>query len=283
MAKPLDASHFRRPRQPALSELPGLPKLAAKMADACAAGLAAAGAAPWRVTSEGVQNNAAPLPEAEGALLRYESERGSLTALLVMDRQVVSALLEAALGGTGAEPAFEMMERPLSKIEKALVKRVRLAVASKVSDALTDALGRPFSLFEGNEAPELDRASGLAQFRFIANVFSFSGEMSLFLAVAELERQLAAAAPQNTSDVMSAEGKLLQKEVGKSEVDMTVALRPERLTVETISNLQPGKVVELTATAMTPVIVLGGEVAAYEGMLGRSGDRFAVTITSELG
>lgn len=282
MVKSLDISHFRSPPRPAFSTLSGITPLAAEIADALALGLSEIGAASWRVTPDGISQDVAPPTEGEGALLRFESEHGSLTAVLWLDRQAKSALLEAAMGGIGAEPAFEMHERPLSKIERGVVKLACGVLARKVAEALSVSMGRPFSLFESGEVPPPDHGGGLAQFRYVANIFTYSGEICVTFSRIELERQVNAAVPDQAADTASTNGQLIQDEVGKSEMSLIVTLGTEMLTVDDISGLRPGKHIELSTTATTLVTVWSGGVAAYHATLGRNNNRYAVTITASV-
>jgi flagellar motor switch protein FliM len=282
MAKPLDISHFRSPPRPALSTLSGITALASRIADALVLGLSDIRAAPWRVAQDGISQDIAPPAEGEGTLLRFESEYGSLTAFLWLDRQATSALLEDTMGGTGAEPAFEMQERPLSKIERGVMKIAYRALARKVAEALGDSMARPFSVFEGGEVPPIDHVEGLAHFRYVANIFTYSGEIRVTFSRTELESQLDTAAPDQAESIVSASGQLIQDEVGKSELTLIVTLGTEMLSIDAISGMQPGKHIELSTTATTSVTVWSGGIAAYQATLGRSGDRYAVTITSAI-
>ena len=282
MAKPLDISHFRSPARPALTTLSGISPLTSRIADALAIGLSDIRPAPWRVTPDGISQDMSPPADGEGTLLRFESEYGSLTALLWLDRQATSALLEAAMGGTGVEPVFEMQDRPLSKIERGVTKIAYRTLAKMIAEALSDSMGRPFSLFDGGEVPPADRAEGFAQFRYAANIFSYSGEIRVTFSRTELENQLKTAAPDQAESAASASGQLIQEEVGKSELTLIVTLGTEMLTIDSISGMRPGKHIELSTTAKTSVTVWSGGIAAYEATLGRSADRYSVTIISAI-
>ncbi|MCA3561421.1 MAG: FliM/FliN family flagellar motor switch protein [Aestuariivirga sp.] len=279
--KSLDASLFRSAPRIALADLPGLGKLTAGIADSLNSGLMAWRPGPWRVTPDGVKEDAPAGANAEGRLVRFESERGSLTALLLLDRAATSAVIEVAMGGTGAEPAFEMSDRPLSKIEHGVLRLVQATLARQLAASLGDVLMRPFSLFDG-EPPGIEAGTGLAQLRFVLNVFSYSGEISLFFSRAELERELDMAGAGAAAAAGAMQQRMLQQEVGRSMVSLEVTLGPEMLTLDAIAGLRPGKLIAFSATAGNPVTLWSGGVAAYEATLGRTGDRYAVTITTAL-
>lgn len=281
MAKALAASHFKPPPLQPLATLPGIGRLGQRLAEACTKGLGVLRPGPWRVTVEGVHDEVPPGSDADAMLLRFESGNGSLTCQLIVDRQAMSAILEATMGGTGAEAAFNMGERPLSRIESRILELARTSLAQELCMALGEQLERAFSLFQGSETPALEvRTSGLAQFRFVLNVFSYSGEIRLTFARAELERELSTASVGSEAEQAAAKRHQLQQEVGKSDVQLIVTLGPEMLPLAAISALEPGRFVALSATATAPVILWSGGVAAYEGVLARNGERLAVTITS---
>lgn len=277
---PLGTSHFRKPQRADITALPEIARLSGRLGDALTSGLSTVQPAPWRVTSEGITEHAGEQVESDRSTLRFESAKGSLTAQLGLDRPSISALLEVAMGGTGAEAAFEMADRPLSKIEQRVVQHAYARIAMAIVQELGDLLGRPFDLFEGGQAPELDRSSGLIQFRFVVNVFSYSGEIMLTFARDDLEQQLAPATPYQIGGALPETTRKMQEEVGKSEVILTIMLADQSLPLDSLSGLRPGKLVDLKATATMPVIVWSSGVSAYEATLGRSGDRFAVTIIS---
>lgn len=280
MATALGTSHFKPPPRQPIAQLPGIARLGQGLAEAFTKGLSALRPGPWRVTFDGLDEIVAADPEADAMLLRFESDAGSLTCRMLLDRQAISALVEAAMGGTGAEAAFSMSERPLSRIEAGILGLARTSLGSELRAALADQLDRPFSLFEGGEIAALDlQGQGLAQFRFVVNVFSHSGEIRLSVARDELERQLNAASLHLEEEEAAAKRHLLQQQLGKSGVVLTVMLEPQMLPLEAITSLRLGQLVPLAATVTAPVTLWSGGVAAYQGALGRSGERLAVTIT----
>lgn len=276
----LGTSHFRKPQRPDIKVHPDVVRLSGRLGDALSNGLCAVQPAPWRITPDGIVEQDARLAETDGSTLRFESAKGSMTGQLGLDRSSVSALLEVALGGTGAEAAFEMADRPLSKIEQRVLQQTYARMATAIMEALSDLLDRPFELFEGGQAPELDWSSGVVQFRFVANVFSFSGEITLAFARDDLDRQLAPATLDPVDGTLPETMRKMQDEVGKSEVVLTIMLSDQSLPLDSLSGLRPGKLIDLKATATMPVTIWSSGVAAYEATLGRSGDHFAVTITS---
>ena len=282
MARGLHASHFRPPARTSITALPRLHKLSTGLTEALTGALSGVRAAPWQVTADGVSEGPLALGDHERTRLRFESSRGSLTALLLIDKPAISALIEAAMGGTGSEPAFTLSDRPLSRIETSVLRLATAALAKHVSGALSDFLMSSLSLFEDGESPELDDSSGVAQFRFVLNVFGYSGEILLAFARDELERQMSSSGLERLQEAQADQRQRLQQEVGKSEITMTVTLATQTLTLDTLASLQTGKLISLAATTNQPVTVWSGGVAAYEATLGRSGERYAITLVKAI-
>lgn len=280
MVVPLGISHLRSPPRPHVSSLPGMTKLANKIAETFAKGLASLRPAPWRVTPDGIRQDGTPPQDGESMLLRLESERGSLVVLLSLDRQSLSAVLEVAMGGTGAEPAFEMGERPLSKIETAILALSQAALAQRLTAAMSEFTGRSFSCFPDASDVELDRSGEFAHFRFVSNIFTYSGEINLSFSRNELEMQLADASAGSDSESATLGRKSMQDELGKAEITLTVTLGEEVLAVDVLAGLQLGALVELSSLADAPVTLWSGGVPAFEATLARAGERYAVKITS---
>lgn len=281
MVKPLGSRHFKTPPRLALAADPAVGKLSTRIAEACRAALAQIRPAPWRVTCERILEDVPAPAEGESKLLRLESELGPLACRMTLDRQSISAILEAAMGGTGAEPAFDFNDRPLSKLELAILRLARSTLSREIASALSEQFGRSFGLFEDSEEPDISRnPSDLAQLQFTINVFSYSGEIRLCFERRELERQISADGVGEREAEDSAGRARLQREVGKSEVTLTVSLGHEVLPLEVLVGLRAGTLVPLSSRVTGPVIVWSGGVAAHEARLVRNGERLAVTICS---
>lgn len=280
MARPLSAVHFKsQPRVPVSAMAPAV-KLASLMAESCCKGLSQFAVTSWRVALDRIEETGFPPADAYARTVRFESAGGSLTIHLTLDRPAISALIEAMMGGNGSEAPFDMGERPLSKIESGILDVVCGTLAVEMAQALGRQFGRPFSHFESDETLSPADALEQASFHFLVNVFGHSGEIRLSMARSELAQQIKAAVPEGEGLQDVAARQQMQRQIGRSDVGLTVTLGSETLLVEDITNLRPGKMIELSSTVMTPVTLWSGGVAAFEGRLARNGDRFAVTITS---
>lgn len=238
---------------------------------------------PWQSTLDAMEDHAQLPADGGGRHIRFESSFGSLTAHLLLDRAAISAVIEAAMGGTGAEDAFNMNDRPLSRIETRVIARFETEIAREIAAALTGCLSQDVSLFDGESPPELSISAGeLFQLRYLINVFSYSGEIRLSFAKSEMEQQIRSFEAKLVEAANSALQKELQSEVSKSDVLLTVTLGTEILSLDDISGLRPGRLIELSSTVLSPVTLWSGSVAAFQGRLARSGDRLAVAISTAI-
>lgn len=282
MASALSINHFRPQTRVPVASMLAAKKTAVQIAEACGRALGRIGQAPWRVTLDRIEEGLSLPAESEITHVRLESELGSLTVYLWLDRQAISAMMEAALGGTGTEAAFTMAERPLSKIEQGVMRLALASLTQELIQSLSRELARPFSLFESDGKAALpEDASQLVSFRYIVNLFDYGGEIRMAMSRSELLQQIGS--PMEAESLAAGAAKQqLQLEIGRSELILTVSLGPEILSVEEISGLAPGKLLELASTASMPVTVWSSGVAAYQGTLARAGDRLAVCLTHAL-
>lgn len=282
MASALSINHFKPQARIAIGSIPAAKKIALQLGEACGKALGRIGQGPWRITLDRIEEGLPLPPEREFTQVRLESELGSLAIYLWADRQAISAVMEAALGGTGMEAAFTMGERPLSRIEQGVMRLATASMAQDLTQALGKEMGRTMSLFEGEGRTELpEDISQLVSFRYIVNLFDYGGEIRVIMPRSELLQQIGTAAEAETLATDAAKQQM-QLEIGRSELILTVSLGPETFSVEEISTLCPGKLLELTSTAAMPVTVWSSGVAAYQGTLARAGDRLAVCLTGAL-
>lgn len=280
MAQPLATSHFKPPPRNPVSAMPQATKLAARLSEACARAFSSVTGASWQVTLDRIEDDAREAAVGETAAARFESDAGSLTFTFTVDRTTLSALVESAMGGNGAEAPFDMAERPPSKIEIALLELFQAALAKEVVETLTGLLGRPFNHFEDHEEDDVPAGSGgLVVFRFLVNIFGYSGEVHMAAAGIELSRQLGADQQETAGAALTAAKQTLQRQVGQALADVIVTLGEETFPVQQIATLTPGMQLELSSLVSAPVTVWSGGIAAYRGTLARAGERLAVRIT----
>ena len=281
LTRPLSADHFQaKPRTP-VSSIPSAVRLASLLGESCSKALTHLSAASWRVALDRIEETSFPPSDAYSRAVRFESANGSMTVDITLDRPLISSMIEAVMGGNGAEAPFDMGERPLSTIETGMLGLACDTLAGQMAQSLSTHFGRPFSHFREDEGvPASPLAQERASFRFVVNIFGHSGEIRMSMARSELIHQIKAVMPGDDDAQHMRASQQLQRHVGRSDVEFTVTLGTEMLSVEDIMVLIPGKLISLSSTVSTPVTLWSGGVAAFEGSLARSGNRLAVSITA---
>ncbi len=235
----------------------------------------------WSVVLDRIQDTEQKPDDTQGKHIRLESELASLSLHVCFDRQLISAITEAALGGTGTEPAYQLLERPISHIERGLLDAVVANLGAEIAAGLSAYFLRDFTVFHPRDEPDArEGISEFVQFRYVVNVFGYSGEFFLTLVSSDLERQFANDSSRDIPVSQDEPRQKLQAELNKSDVMLTVALEPEVFSLQDIANLREGQLLELRSTVTSSVTVWSGSVASFGGTLARQGDRLAVLISS---
>ena len=282
--RPLSAAHFKQQQRVAVSAMPKVTRLARLLAECFSRTLSQLAPAPWNVSLDRIEESNFPPSEVYAKPIRLESETGSLTLDLTIDRLAIAGLMEAMMGGGGLEAPFDMGERPLSRIEIATLDLIRNRLAGEIAKVFESECGRSFSHFvqdykAGNSPIVAERAS----FRFLITVLGHSGELRVSVPREELLLQFRRTDGSDDDDAQQAMARQqLQRQVGRSDVQLMVTLGPEMLAVEDIVGLQTGRMIELSSTTATPVTLWSGGIAAFEGRLLRAGDKLAVSITAAM-
>jgi flagellar motor switch protein FliM len=257
-------------------------ELGSTLAGSLSASFTALSSTPWRITVDGITLEASTQGGYNGQWLRIESEAGSVSFYVALDRSAMSALCEATMGGSGAETSLEAIERPLSGIELELSRLIVTKVGTAVVDALAMQIGIPVSLFDGGRDirdSTGNPAGDLVVFRFLLNAFSYSGELIVAVCQSELAAQYATIAMPDSSIQANESGRdNLQRSAGKAMAALVVSLGPETLLVEEIAALKPGKTVTLLSTTRSPVVVSSGGAAIFSGTLARAGEHLSVRL-----
>lgn len=268
-----------RPRQ-SISAMPPVRRFATKLAEGMSASLTGLGGSPWRVTLDHIDDAASGYAEEAGSWFRVETRNGSMTLHLAFDRIAMSAFCEAVMGGTGTETPFEFQDRPLSGIEKALLQLALQTLEARTTAVLADQLATPVSQFTGLVERE-DTVNGGERmvFRFLANVFGYSGELRLTACSGEIASQFGAIGGEAAdSEVMDEQRAGLQRRIGTAGIAFNVLLGDETVLVEEIANLAPGRLLRLSSSTQAPVFVWSEGNPVFKASLARSGDRLAVRI-----
>lgn len=281
-SRPLSAGDIKPQPRLSTSTMPPVRRFAAKLAEATGIALSGLSGALWSVALDHIGEAASIPSEEAGSWFRLETRNGSMTLHLAFDRIAMSAFCEAAMGGTGTEAPFEFGDRPLSGIEKGLLRLALQLLESRTTAVFADHLATPVSQFAG--LVELDDSGKNAErivFHFLANVFGYSGELRLAASSSEIAAQFGFAIEDaSAADAVDEQRAGLQRRIARTGITFNVLLGAETVLVEDLANLAPGSLLRLSSTTQAPVFVWSEGNPVFKASLARSGDRLAVRIVA---
>lgn len=277
--RPLTVADIKPQPRISVSSLPLVLRFSSKLAESIGLALAAVGAGPWRVTLERIDEGLFAGGTEAGSWFRVESRIGSMTLNAALDRAAISALCEAASGGTGTEPPYEMPDRPISRIEQGIVGLAIKAMIARTSATMADVLDIQVSQFEGVVDGFGDKPEDAIAFRYLLNIFGYSGGLTLTAIAPEIAAQFALEDPPSSKPVEQGEADFgMQRRIARAEIEFMVTLGPETLSVEEMGALAPGQLLRLSSSVASPVIVASEGKPVFTAVLARSGASMAVRI-----
>lgn len=278
-SRPISLDDIKPLPRKSTAALPAIGRLGSKLAESFSQALSSFHGAPWRVTLDQVGNGLSEVTEDTGSWFRVETRSGSMTLHLAFDHIAVSACCEAALGGSGAEAPYELPSRPISGIEKGLIRLALKNLEARTATVLADQLTTPVSQFEGLVDPdEVPTNEERMVFRFLANVFGYSGELFLIASTSEIAVQFGAADSEAVSEPQDAGRFGLQRHIAKTDIAFTITLGTEMLLVDDLATLAPGKHLVLASSIQSPVLVCSGDNPVFTASLTRAGEWLAVRV-----
>lgn len=282
--RPLTARDLGTEPRVSISALPQVAKFATRLSDCCCTALSGFGSASWKLSVDRIEDATEANGLVDGTLVTIAATDKQMTALAWLDMAAVSSIIDVAMGGSGMEEPYEFGDRPLSAIEREILDMTRSRLADAVVSAFSEELGSKHRLEKCESGIEaIGKGEPLLVFRFVANVFGYSGELRIITPAEPLTASLALLAESSGAAKQADAFRTgIKREVGRAAAEVSVALQPSWLTVEEIATLYPGKVLKLDTSVKADVSVSSDNVVLFKGALARSGDHLAVRIISAI-
>ena len=274
---PLTAEMLKRHQQVSLPSLPATQRLGEAVCTAIVQILGAWNPIAARASVESISEERVAAERDNFVDFTVRHAAGTMRCSIDCDRIFVLAMADLAFGGTGADAPAMAEERPQSRLETGIRDMFAAAVAEKLPEALEENYGLS-GLAINLDTPKdtAGPADIFLQFRMLANVFAYSGEIRLAIRQRELQSILR---DGKRSDAAAAPIRTLAANVTECIALIQVALPAELLPVGEIARFEVGQIVPLNATARTPVIGQSAGIAIFTGTLTRSGPYMAVRLT----
>nr|WP_282572200.1 flagellar motor switch protein FliM [Roseomonas acroporae] len=230
--------------------------------------------------------NSVPLP---AMLAVFKADRWDNYGLLVVDSALIYSVVDVLLGGRRGTAAMRIEGRPYTTIERTLVERLIHVVLADLTAAFEPLSPVTFE-FERLEVnprfaaiSRLGNATVLAKLR--VDMEDRGGRIDLLLPYATLEPVRELLLQQFMGEKFGRDRiweTHLAEELRHTQVTLDVVLDEQTLPLSGVTGLRPGDRIALGAAPGAPVRLRCGEVALFEGQLGRRGNNLAVRIEREL-
>ena len=205
---------------------------------------------------------------------------------ITVDREIVFGICDLAFGGVGNEPAYAEA-RPFSKIECAVMRLFFDAVGRSLPAAFFNISLKDFFVApvqNPNEDPFFPPFKPFISVRMLCNIHGYSGEMRI-----ELPEKLAtlirpAGEEKLTSSALptSEWGAKISDRVENIEMELTVVLSEFIMSLDRVTKLQTGEIIEFTNDISSSLAVCSEGVKLFDAKLGQSARKFCVSIEKSI-
>jgi flagellar motor switch protein FliM len=231
--------------------------------------------------------NSIPLP---AMLSVFKADQWDNYGLVVTDSALIYSVVDVLLGGRRGTAAMRIEGRPYTTIERTLVERLVKVVLQDFSEAFSPLCPATFSFERLETNPRfaaitrLSNAAVLAKLR--VDMEDRGGKIELMLPYATLEPVRELLLQQFMGEKFGRDSiweTHLAEELRHTEVALDVVLDEQTMPLSHVLNLKPGDRITLGVPPGAPVKLACGDVALFDGILGRRENRIAVRIDNELG
>jgi flagellar motor switch protein FliM len=230
--------------------------------------------------------NSIPLP---AMLAVFKAEEWDNFGLLTVDSSLIYSTVDVLLGGRRGTAAMRIEGRPYTTIERNLVERMVHVVLADLSAAF-DPLSPVTFRFERLETnPRFATISRPSNAAIVAklriDMEDRGGRLELLIPYATLEPvrelllQMFMGEKFGRDSIWETH---LAEELWKTDIDLTVVLDQQTMTLGEIFDLKIGSQIPLSATSQSLVDVRCGDITMFKGNMGRRGDNIAVRIVEKV-
>jgi flagellar motor switch protein FliM len=229
--------------------------------------------------------NSIPLP---AMLAVFNAEEWDNYGLMVVDSAMIYSIVDVLLGGRRGTAAMRIEGRPYTTIERTLVERLIHVVLADLTAAFNPLCPVTFR-FERLEVnprfatiSRLSNAAVLARLRI--DMEDRGGRLELLLPYATLEPVRELLLQQFMGEKFGRDSiweTHLAEELWSTDIDLSVVLGEQTMTLSEVMALKPGSRIMLNCAPGAPVQLRCGTTALFEAKVGRRNNRIAVRIERE--
>ncbi len=271
-----------------LERMPMLRVLLERMAGACAESLRGASALPVQVALQGLESGAAgdllaPL-EGSGVTAVMHAPKWESRLVACADRAAVFALVEMLLGGDGSQPPYTA-ERAVTKLETKVMGAFFHRVAQALSGAFAPVGATPVMVEGCAQRFDLDAIGGrtgqLVLARFRLELPGRGGDFVIAIprpVFAPMREALSRVSPKEPTKADPRWSQRIQNEITRTNVPIRAVLDERWITLEEVSSLKVGQVMQLNATPSSRVRVECNDEPLLWCQLGKSNGVYTLRV-----
>jgi flagellar motor switch protein FliM len=271
-----------------LERMPMLRVVLERMAGACAESLRSASALPVQIALQGIDAGAAgdmlaPL-EGSGVTAVLHAPKWESRLVACADRAAVFALVEMLLGGDGSQPPYTA-ERPATKLEIKVMGAFFHRVAQALAAAFAQLAATPVVVEGCAHGFDLDaiggRTSQLVLARFRLELPGRGGEFVVAIprtVFAPMREALSRVSPKEPAKADPRWSQRIQSEITRTNVAVRAVLDERWITLEEVSTLKVGQVMQLNATPSSRVRVECNDEPLLWCQLGKSNGVYTLRV-----
>jgi flagellar motor switch protein FliM len=226
--------------------------------------------------------NSIPLP---AMLAVFNAEEWDNYGLMVVDSAMIYSIVDVLLGGRRGTAAMRIEGRPYTTIERTLVERLIQVVLTDLSAAFNPLCPVTFRFERLEVNPRfatISRMSNAAVLtRLRIDMEDRGGRLELLLPYATLEPVRELLLQQFMGEKFGRDSiweTHLAEELWSTDIDLSVVLDEQVMTLAEVLALRPGDRITLGCAPGAPVQVRCGATRLFEGKVGRRKNRMAVRI-----
>ena len=230
--------------------------------------------------------NAIPLP---AMLAVFKAEEWDNYGLMVVDSAMIYSIVDVLLGGRRGTAAMRIEGRPYTTIERTLVERLIQVVLADLSASFSPLCPITFRFERLEVNPRFATISRLSNAAILArlriDMEDRGGRLELLLPYATLEPVRELLLQHFMGEKFGRDSiweTHLAEELLNTEIDLSVVLDEQPMSLADVVGLQPGSLIVLGCAPGAPVQLRCGPTPLFEGRVGRNKNRVAVRIEREI-
>ena len=230
--------------------------------------------------------NAIPLP---AMLAVFKAEEWDNYGLMVVDSAMIYSIVDVLLGGRRGTAAMRIEGRPYTTIERTLVERLIQVVLADLSASFSPLCPITFRFERLEVNPRFATISRLSNAAILArlriDMEDRGGRLELLLPYATLEPVRELLLQHFMGEKFGRDSiweTHLAEELLNTEIDLSVVLDEQPMSLADVVGLQPGSRIVLGCAPGAPVQLRCGPTPLFEGRVGRNKNRVAVRIEREI-